>query len=74
VAILRVNTLLYPDSANAFDSLAEVSLQAGDKALSLQSYQKVLEVLDRDATATPGLKAQLRENAETRIKTLTSAR
>lgn len=71
VAILRVAAMLYPGSANAWDSLAEISLLAADRVLALESYRKVLEVLESDTGASPALKARLRQNAGEQIRKLT---
>lgn len=45
----------FPDSANAWDSLAEGQIAAGDKAGARRSYQRVLQLLPDDEHA----KAQL---------------
>lgn len=70
VAVLRLNTELYPGSANTYDTLGEVLVKGGDKKQGLEMYRKVLEVLPKDANADPGLKETLRKNAVTNITTL----
>ncbi|MDQ6892109.1 MAG: serine hydrolase [Acidobacteriota bacterium] len=70
VAILRLNTELYPGSSNTYDSLAEVSLAAGDRAGALTASRKVLEVLPADSKADEAARAQLRANAQKRIREL----
>jgi len=40
IAILTFNSELYPGSANAFDSLAESRLAAGDLEIALELYEK----------------------------------
>jgi len=47
--ILGLNTELFPNSANTWDSLAEVTLYAGDRDRALELYRKALEV-DPDFT------------------------
>jgi tetratricopeptide (TPR) repeat protein len=47
IAVFRLNTELFPASANAWDSLAEGYLEAGDRARAIESYEKSLE-LDPD--------------------------
>lgn len=42
--ILGLNTELFPNSANTWDSLAEVTLYTGDRDRSLELYRKALEV------------------------------
>ena len=44
VQIFRLATLVYPDSANAFDSLAEGYAQAGNKAAAIKNYRRSLEL------------------------------
>lgn len=51
-SIFRANTLLYPNSANVFDSYAEALMMRGDLAASVENYQKAVDVAkeneDRD--------------------------
>jgi tetratricopeptide (TPR) repeat protein len=72
VIVLQVNTGLYPDSANAWDSLGEVLLQDGQRARALECYRKVLEVLPRDKQANEALKRQLQATAERQIGELSA--
>lgn len=44
IDVFRLNTELYPQSGNAWDSLAETYLAAGKKGLARQLYAKALEV------------------------------
>ena len=62
VQIFRLATLVYPDSANAFDSLAEGYAQTGDKAAAIKNYRRSLEL-------DPGNK-----NAEQRLAQLGAGR
>ncbi|UCJ06836.1 class A beta-lactamase-related serine hydrolase [Chitinophaga pendula] len=39
-AIFRLNTVLFPDSWNVYDSYGEVLLKMGDKAGAIKAYQK----------------------------------
>jgi tetratricopeptide (TPR) repeat protein len=64
VAIFRLNTQQYPGSGNAFDSLAEAYLAAGQKVLSSIYYQKALEL-------APDNKNALKKLAETEKGTTT---
>ena len=59
IAVFRQNTEDFPQSSNAWDSLAEAYMDNGDKALATQYYQKSLEVNPAN------------DNARQRIKTLT---
>jgi len=42
-ALLEMNTTLFPESANAWDSLAEITLYLGDRERALELYRKALE-------------------------------
>ncbi|WP_316839340.1 serine hydrolase [Pedobacter gandavensis] len=60
IAIFRINTLLYPESGNAYDSLGEAYLANGDKKLAKENYEKALKL-------NPG-----NENAAKIVKSITS--
>jgi len=55
ITVFRINTSLYPQSPNCFDSLGEAYLAAGLKDKSRTCYQKVLELDPQHVNA----KAQL---------------
>ncbi|NOT75768.1 MAG: serine hydrolase [Cyclobacteriaceae bacterium] len=40
--VFRINTLLYPSSANTYDSYADACMKGGDKATAITYYQKAL--------------------------------
>jgi tetratricopeptide (TPR) repeat protein len=42
--LLELNTELFPDSANTWDSLAELTLYLGEKERAVELYRKALEV------------------------------
>ncbi len=44
IAVFKLNVLLHEQSANAYDSLAEAYIKAGDKKLALENYKKALEL------------------------------
>ena len=69
IAMFRTILRLYPNSANAHDSLAEVLEAAGDRAESLAVTRKGLEALERDQLPAER-KAQLRTLLEARAKRL----
>jgi hypothetical protein len=56
VEFLKLNVEAFPDSANAYDSLGEAYMIAGDKALAVENYQKSLELDPRNANAAQMLK------------------
>ncbi len=70
IAVLRLNTEFYPNSAKTYDSLAEVLEMSGDWKQSLEMYRKVLEVLPKDTKADPTAKETLRKNARASIARL----
>lgn len=47
IEIFKLNVFAFPQSANAFDSLGEAYLEAGDKKLAIENYKKSL-LLDSD--------------------------
>jgi tetratricopeptide (TPR) repeat protein len=70
LAVLELAIELYPASANAQDSLADVALASGDVARALEAWRRVLELLPADPGASPVLKDLLREKAETKLREL----
>ena len=44
IDIFRINTILYPNAFNTFDSLGEAYLQRGDQELGILNYKKSLEL------------------------------
>jgi CubicO group peptidase (beta-lactamase class C family) len=74
LVVLQVNTALYPDSANTWDSLGEVLLRDGQRTRAVECYRKVLEALPRDQKADEAAKSQLRANAERQIRELSAER
>ncbi|MEM7482834.1 MAG: serine hydrolase [Acidobacteriota bacterium] len=71
ITVLEAAVALYPRSANTYDSLAEINLQAGNRQRALELYRRVLEVLPQDTTTTnESLRDFLRTNAEAKIREL----
>jgi hypothetical protein len=73
IPLLRVNVLAAPDSTNAYDSLGEAYLRAGDKAQAIAAYQQALATLARDKTTSASVKEDLRKNALAKLKELGAA-
>lgn len=44
IEVFKLNTVAYPQSSNAFDSLAEAYQVSGDKDLAIKNYQKAVEL------------------------------
>jgi hypothetical protein len=61
---MALNTELRPTSANAYDSLADARIAAGDRKGAAEAYRKALAALPGDTRASDALKAQVRANAE----------
>lgn len=57
IDIFRINTLLYPESGNAYDSLGEAYLANGDKSLAKENYQKALKFSPGNANAAKIVKS-----------------
>jgi CubicO group peptidase (beta-lactamase class C family) len=56
VDVLLKNTKEYPQSANAFDSLAEAYAKTGQKDLAIQNYEKTLQMNPKNPNAVEQLK------------------
>jgi CubicO group peptidase (beta-lactamase class C family) len=61
IALLIVNTELYPNSEEAFRELAEACLMIGNKELAIQSYEKLIGLDPQNRYAVEKLR-KLREN------------
>lgn len=51
IAVFQFNVEAYPQSGNAYDSLAEAYLDEGNKAQAIANYQKSLELNPRNTNA-----------------------
>lgn len=56
IAIFKYNVELYPNSANAYDSLAEAYMLAGNKELAIKNYEKSLELNPKNTNAVEQIK------------------
>lgn len=56
IAVFEYNTTLFPNSGNAFDSLAEAYFNQGNKAKSLLNYKRALELDPSNAGAKEKIK------------------
>jgi tetratricopeptide (TPR) repeat protein len=54
--LLKLNVALYPDSGNAYDSLGEAYMKAGQKDLAIANYKKSLEKDPTNTNAVEKLK------------------
>lgn len=69
IAIFKLNIEAYPTSANAWDSLSDAFLAAGQNERALAAEQKCLELLPNDKSPEE-FKKQLRQVAEEKIAKL----
>lgn len=56
IPLFQLNAWLYPESANAYDSLAEAYMNDGQKDLAIQDYEKSLAMNPRNRNAIAMLK------------------
>jgi FKBP-type peptidyl-prolyl cis-trans isomerase len=56
IEILKLNVEAYPQSANAYDSLAEAYLANGDRALAIENYEKSVALDPKNTNAIEILK------------------
>ncbi len=56
IEIFKLNVESYPQSANAYDSLAEAYMIKGDKELAVKNYERSLELNPANANAVEKLK------------------
>jgi CubicO group peptidase (beta-lactamase class C family) len=70
VVVLKLNVEAYPESANAYDSLAEAYLNNGDKELAITLYQRVLEAIPKDPRPDKEFLEGLKKGAEDKLKEL----
>ncbi len=59
--VFRLNVWLYPDSANAYDSLGEAYLILGDTESAIKYYKKSLELNPKNTNATEQLKRLIKK-------------
>ena len=56
ISVFIVNTKLFPDIENTFDSLGEAYLKAGNKELAIENYRKALDMNPNNKNAEKILK------------------
>jgi CubicO group peptidase (beta-lactamase class C family) len=56
IEIFKLNVEMYPQDANAYDSLGEAYMTNGDKALAIENYKKSLELNPKNTGAVEALK------------------
>jgi dienelactone hydrolase len=73
VEILKLNVDAFPNSPNAYDSLSDAYLAAGQKDLARQSVQRALDLLPSDTTDPQDFRDQLKAADEAKLKQLADA-
>jgi tetratricopeptide (TPR) repeat protein len=68
IAILKLNELAYPRSANVYDSLGDAYLADHQNELALQYSQKAIETLKQNPPANEALANAIRQSAEAKIQ------
>jgi len=63
IGVFELNTRLFPEAFNAWDSLGEALMTAGNNAKAIESYEKSLELNPENANATEMI-ARMREGGE----------
>jgi hypothetical protein len=56
IEIFKLNVEMFPNAFNAYDSLGEAYLKAGDQRLAVKNYQKSLELNPHNTNAAEALK------------------
>jgi len=67
--IFKANTVLFPNSANVFDSYAESLMLNGDVNLSLETYQKAVDVAISNGDGNVEIFKQNLEKAKQKLNT-----
>ena len=72
VEVMKLNVEGYPNSPNAYDSLGDAYLAAGQKDLALEASKKTLELLQSDTKVPQQQKDAIKASAEGKIKQLSA--
>lgn len=70
LAILKLNSVAYPQSPNVYDSLAEAYETAGEKDLARQNSEKALALLANDTSDPQNVREAIKASSEGRLKKL----
>ena len=70
IAILKLNTSLYPDSPNVYDSLGDAYLADGQNDLARQNAERAIELLAHDTSDPEARRKGIRDSAEQKLKQL----
>jgi Tfp pilus assembly protein PilF len=70
VEIMKLNVNTFPESPNAYDSLADVYLADGQKELARQNAKRALELLVSDTTDPQARRDAIRGSVQLKLKQL----
>lgn|SRR5579872_2235720 len=68
IEIMKLNTVAYPDSPNAYDSLGDAYMADGQKDLARSSARRAVELLGSDTKDDEQRKKNIKENAEKKLQ------
>jgi 3-oxoadipate enol-lactonase len=66
IELFKLNTIAFPNSGNAFDSLGEAYLLDGQKDLAIKNYEKSLELNPQNTNAIEKLRSIKKQKYENR--------
>jgi CubicO group peptidase (beta-lactamase class C family) len=67
IEIFKLNVEMFPQAANAYDSLGEAYMVNGNKELSIASYKKSLELDPKNTNATAALNRLANDGKEVKV-------
>lgn len=67
IEIFKLNVEMFPQAANAYDSLGEAYMANGNKELSIASYKKSLELDPKNTNATAALNRLANDGKEVKV-------
>ncbi|NIM57931.1 MAG: serine hydrolase [Candidatus Aminicenantes bacterium] len=70
IALFKVNVEHFPNSANAYDSLAESYMKSGNNELAIKFYEKSLEAIPDDPRPDKDFLERLKKNAKDNLEKL----
>jgi dienelactone hydrolase len=70
IAIMQINVDTRPSSSNAWDSLGDAYVAAGQKAKALEAANKALSLVDADTAETKEQRQLIRDSAQSKVTEL----
>jgi tetratricopeptide (TPR) repeat protein len=70
IEVFKLVVASYPNSPNAYDSLADAYVEDGNKAEATKNSEKALELLDKDTTTPAQMRDQIRQSARQKLQQL----